>query len=551
MENPINWQALAQQLGTLRPSGERGGDEPARHALDLIIGEEQLRAAVDHYLAHRPGFELVRSVLRVLHSWVAARYCYEVYQSPANIETRRTSVELLRFIADSRALVWVEEFLADEDVEIQGWGLTLVDQLLFSGRAFPEECLPLLDIAEQHSNLYIREHATAMKLHLQTPRKQEPQALPLLSATPSPQETETPPVNGHVTTPVQRSGGADSHSSRSYGMAAHKQNGKPLIPEIVTPATPRVPVLLTTVASEVTVESLTPPEPLDQGPLLDAIARRDALAVTAFLTNIPAHGGAEERALLDPTALRIAVEVGDAVIVRALLEHNVPIDIPDPRGYTPLLAAADKGASEIVQLLLEAHVAVNMKSSNGDTALMLAAAGGHAEVAGILLEKGAAVSARNRFGRTAFMMAACSGNVALVDAFLKRGVAINTQDWHGRSALIDALSNGYEEVAVLLLKHGAAVNAQDSFKQTPLFLAVEKGYLSIVQILLDKSVALDIQDESGRTPLFVAVENNHVDVVKLLLDAGANPQIHDSEGRTIRMLAEELGNTAVLNLLDK
>src|SRR5689334_17512905 len=132
MMHPIDWQALAQQLGTSRSSGANGGDDPARRALDVIFGDEQLRAAVDHYIAHRPGSELVRKVLRILHSWVASQYCYEVYRSEVNIEKRRTAVELLHFIADSRALAWVEEFLAHEDGEIQGWGIALVDQLLFS-----------------------------------------------------------------------------------------------------------------------------------------------------------------------------------------------------------------------------------------------------------------------------------------------------------------------------------------------------------------------------------------------------------------------------------
>src|SRR5215831_9679300 len=103
MMHLIDWQVLAQQLDTLRPSGANG-DDPARRALDLIFGEEQLRAAVDHYIAHRPGSELVRKVLRILHSWVATQYCYEVYHSDVSIEQRRTAIELLHFIADSRAL---------------------------------------------------------------------------------------------------------------------------------------------------------------------------------------------------------------------------------------------------------------------------------------------------------------------------------------------------------------------------------------------------------------------------------------------------------------
>src|SRR4030095_12593765 len=105
MKNLIDWQALAQQLGTLRLSGDSGGDDPARRALDIIIGKEQLRAAVDHYIAQRPGRELVRKVLRILQSRVATQYCYEVYRSSdVSLEERRAAVELLRTIGDSWAL---------------------------------------------------------------------------------------------------------------------------------------------------------------------------------------------------------------------------------------------------------------------------------------------------------------------------------------------------------------------------------------------------------------------------------------------------------------
>ena len=61
--------------------GERGGDDCARRALELLIGEEKLRATVDYYITHQPGRELARSVLYVVKSWAAMQRCYELIQT--------------------------------------------------------------------------------------------------------------------------------------------------------------------------------------------------------------------------------------------------------------------------------------------------------------------------------------------------------------------------------------------------------------------------------------------------------------------------------------
>src|SRR5262245_31231734 len=60
---PIDWHALAERLGTLRADGESGGSELGRRALEVILGPEALRAAVDYYAAGLPGAELARSAL--------------------------------------------------------------------------------------------------------------------------------------------------------------------------------------------------------------------------------------------------------------------------------------------------------------------------------------------------------------------------------------------------------------------------------------------------------------------------------------------------------
>src|SRR5579862_9073280 len=100
----IDWRALAERLGTLRPDGEIGGSDPGYRALEEILGPRALRAAVDYYVAYHPGAELARSVLVLLQPWPAMERCLEVWRSDADPDTRRAAVSLLRSIADRRAL---------------------------------------------------------------------------------------------------------------------------------------------------------------------------------------------------------------------------------------------------------------------------------------------------------------------------------------------------------------------------------------------------------------------------------------------------------------
>jgi hypothetical protein len=174
----IDWEELASRLGLLTADGESSGSDQARRALELILGEDALRASVDYYLAHRRGSELARSVLWQLHPWSAMSYCYEIFKGPHAIETRRTAVELVRVVADHRALPWISEFLADKDADIQVCGVGVLDQLSWSGLIQPEAAEELLRTAEQHENEAVREVAEFIRGFLraraETDEPQEP-----------------------------------------------------------------------------------------------------------------------------------------------------------------------------------------------------------------------------------------------------------------------------------------------------------------------------------------------------------------------------------------
>ena len=55
MEESIDWEAMAVRLGTLTAGGERSGRGEARRAIELLLGEDNLRESVDYYISGRPG----------------------------------------------------------------------------------------------------------------------------------------------------------------------------------------------------------------------------------------------------------------------------------------------------------------------------------------------------------------------------------------------------------------------------------------------------------------------------------------------------------------
>lgn len=173
MSSQIDWHKLSADLGLLRPDGEVGGSEHGSRALELIIGEDALRASVDYYLAHHRGRELARSVLWQLRPWSAMSYCYDIFKGPHQISVRRDAVELLRVVADHRALPWIPEFLDDSDPDIQAWGIGVLDQLLFSELIEPEEAEDLIRRAELHPSQGVREGAQRIRKYLRIRTEQD------------------------------------------------------------------------------------------------------------------------------------------------------------------------------------------------------------------------------------------------------------------------------------------------------------------------------------------------------------------------------------------
>src|SRR5580700_10269982 len=79
----IDWGAVASQVGGIEPDGRERivGTDGGRRALELILGEENIREAVDHWTDQKLGEFTAEQVLIIISSTVAMERCYEIYKT--------------------------------------------------------------------------------------------------------------------------------------------------------------------------------------------------------------------------------------------------------------------------------------------------------------------------------------------------------------------------------------------------------------------------------------------------------------------------------------
>jgi len=165
----IDWEALAKQIGGLQPDGtdRTVGTQGGRRALEILLGEENLRAAVDHFISLCPGAFTAEMVLKIVQSEIAMKRCFEIYKTEPGTGRACSAVFLLGSMADDKALPWVREFLKDADKSVRLNGLRVLQYILY-GPLNDEEmeaAKKLLEIAEMDLDVFVRERAQSIRKH--------------------------------------------------------------------------------------------------------------------------------------------------------------------------------------------------------------------------------------------------------------------------------------------------------------------------------------------------------------------------------------------------
>src|SRR5690242_8653679 len=110
---------LARYVGSLDEYDEHGGTLLAQLALERILGEANIRHAVELILDARPGAELAMNVLRHIMAWQATEMAYHAYKT-ATGERAAQAVWLIKHLAHPQSQGWIREFLLDDNVAV--WG---------------------------------------------------------------------------------------------------------------------------------------------------------------------------------------------------------------------------------------------------------------------------------------------------------------------------------------------------------------------------------------------------------------------------------------------
>jgi len=301
------------------------------------------------------------------------------------------------------------------------------------------------------------------------------------------------------------------------------------------------PVIVLTLIVLLAPAGAAPPQDV-----FDLIRNGDVPALKALIEKSP-----ELVRSLDPNGnslLHHAARIGDAGLIRYLLEKGAEPDLAGAMKQTPLHLAATYDRGEAVTALFERKAALEARDDYQRTPLLVCARErGQATTGRRLIEAGADVHAVDRFGTSALELAAWRGKGDFVDLLLEKGARLPEpgEKWHELLQL--AASQGLETLFQRLAE--MVTDLKDSAGPGLLGAAAEGGSAGIVGRLLEKGYDPAATDRFGWTPLHYAARDGRTDAVRFLLDKGAPLNARTIMGQTAYNIAKEREMEASVSLL--
>ena len=259
-------------------------------------------------------------------------------------------------------------------------------------------------------------------------------------------------------------------------------------------------------------ESVEEPEPTAR-PLVDMIFDdappgdiRAALDAGADLEEADPHGRT-------PLLVAIISRHADGLeLVEMLLDAGADIHATHSSGNTALHFAAFVGNAEIVRLLMERGADPAVRNSENRTPADLAPGG----------EAGSAVRAR---------LAAADEDEVPAETAPVAEEDVHARDELGLTHLHRAASHGDLARIESLLERGADIDARaDEIEATPLLFAASNARVDAVALLLERGADIALADVHEQTVLYFGIVRNRLEIVRMALEAGADPDRQTLQG---------------------
>ncbi|OWF41258.1 E3 ubiquitin-protein ligase MIB2 [Mizuhopecten yessoensis] len=205
----------------------------------------------------------------------------------------------------------------------------------------------------------------------------------------------------------------------------------------------------------------------------------------------------------------LAAVVGKKVsTTTVLLDAGANVDFANQKGRTALHIASNAGEDVLVRLLIGRKCDVNPQDIVGNMPLHDAITEGHAKVIDLLVSHPSLdFRKQNKKGMNVLHWASIRNNPYAVDKIL--GKAKNLTDVKkedGFTALHVAAFNNHTQVASnLIIKGNATIDIRTNEEMTPLHLAAERCYYHMIKLLLDNGAGATLKEKKGNTPLHIVL----------------------------------------------
>lgn len=190
---------------------------------------------------------------------------------------------------------------------------------------------------------------------------------------------------------------------------------------------------------------------------------------------------------------------------------------------TPLHLAVNTGDAEMVKLLLDNGADVNLQNNIGRTPLHLAVEYGDIEIIALLLDKDCETH-QDIMGRTPLHIAIDLNDPVIVSKLVEHGIGINVANNNGVTPLVNLIiinQGEYTDLIKALLEKGADLNRESNilsiywfdvtnyeFNWTPIFFAITNGNEEVIRMLIDAGADMNKYDNKGKTPIDYLYEYN-------------------------------------------